>query len=870
MIISVVNYSKRVKDLELQGVLRAVRRQLVEDFGPYWHREVGLRLEGTVGREADLENATEMRGDAVLYIQDEVGEDDALGYHDLNLRGIPYGFVYLDLCKQLGEEWSVTLSHEVLELAMDPEANLLAMGPHPADSSRMVYHWYELCDAVQDEKYQIDDVWVSNFVLPLYFTENNEPGSRNDFMGKHRGGRGVPSFGVAPGGYVGFFDPETGDHETFVAPDPRAMKRLKIKNQAGWARRGVRHQGELTSEVVRRLVTGCAAGQPLPGPWFEGFMVSIPARPRHTPKAELEAAAKKVLGTGWSKDWTIHESKLIPNKGPELDYELVPHKRVEVPKSRVWELYYDLRRELPTASVEPSFVYLTPDVDALAEQGASRRMSAARSVDLAESVEPEWCAKAIRLEGAWKKATGAGVRIAHPDTGWIRHPEIQSRDQGGPVRPDLGHDFVEDDDDAGADLDDDNLLPGGPNHGTATASVIASPRGSQTSSKTEYVVGVAPGAELVPLRVGNSVVHFSLRRVKKAIEYAIANGCHVVSMSLGGPFPSPALEKTLRLAAERGLVVVAAAGNNIPFHAVVFPARYADCIAVAASNAEDRPWSGSSRGSTVDITAPGESVWRALVEKDGTGRQKSTSERSSGTSYATAHVAGVCALWMEHHGYAALKQKFGGRLAEAFKYILRKTVQKDRPHLPEGDFVGLIDADAVLQYPLRDVSLAVRGRARARTPKSPDTLTPFRAILPHWDDAHLRNALQALLGVQERTLEGTLAWHGPEVAFQLATDQRLLRDFDAECQGMKRGRRSKRASSVGRDMESLRTRFRTISTSSDLRLALGGKKKRPLARGAEPRLERELRAAKEHIKGLEKQLGQKKGAHAGRVRAKSD
>jgi hypothetical protein len=55
----------------------------------------------------------------------------ALGYHDRNFSGIPFGFVFTELSREIGENWSVTLSHEALELIADPEVNLLVMGPHP-------------------------------------------------------------------------------------------------------------------------------------------------------------------------------------------------------------------------------------------------------------------------------------------------------------------------------------------------------------------------------------------------------------------------------------------------------------------------------------------------------------------------------------------------------------------------------------------------------------------------------------------------------------------------------------------------------------------------------------------------------------------
>ena len=151
--------------------------------------------------------------------------------------------MFTELAKQLKEPWSVTLSHEALELLGDSEVNLLVQGPHPAEPSRTVFHWYEMCDAVQAETYDIDGVAVSNFVLPLYFTGGDEVGGRNDFLGRPYKGKTLRSFGVNPGGYVGFFDPEKGDHDTFAPKhDKVAARRLELKSRAKGARRGIRYQ----------------------------------------------------------------------------------------------------------------------------------------------------------------------------------------------------------------------------------------------------------------------------------------------------------------------------------------------------------------------------------------------------------------------------------------------------------------------------------------------------------------------------------------------------------------------------------------------------------------------------------------------------
>lgn len=243
MIISVINHTHdKISDEEAQRVLRAINRQIREDFEPYWSLGARLRLEGRHDAEPDRETLADMRGEGVIYLWDGSDVDDAIGYHDANHAGIPFGFVFTDIAEALGEPWSVTLSHEALELIGDPEVNLLAAGPHPKEK-RVVFHWYEMCDAVQAETYDVDGVEVSNFVLPLYFTGSEERGGRNDFLGRSHGGKTLRSFGVNPGGYVGFFDPALGKHDTYaLTHDGLAAKRMAIKRRVLASRRSGRYQ----------------------------------------------------------------------------------------------------------------------------------------------------------------------------------------------------------------------------------------------------------------------------------------------------------------------------------------------------------------------------------------------------------------------------------------------------------------------------------------------------------------------------------------------------------------------------------------------------------------------------------------------------
>ncbi len=234
MIISVVNHTNgKLIDEEVLHAIRAINLQITEDFEPYWSMGARLRLERKTGRKPAPQTAADLRGDAIIYLWDKVAPDDALGYHDKSNRGLPYGFVFTDLADRLHEDWRTTLSHEALELIADPEANLLVKGPNPNASDRVAYYWYEMCDPVQEEHYNIGDVPVCNFVLPLYFTSGDELNGRNDFLGRAYEGHTLASFSVNPGGYLGYYDPDTGKPAMLTRPgDRRARERLEIKAQA--------------------------------------------------------------------------------------------------------------------------------------------------------------------------------------------------------------------------------------------------------------------------------------------------------------------------------------------------------------------------------------------------------------------------------------------------------------------------------------------------------------------------------------------------------------------------------------------------------------------------------------------------------------
>ena len=204
---AVINFSSTQTDAMVQETIRVMNRQVMEDFMPVWGYGRTLKLVAATFDPADDDSLAEEKvpADSVIYLVDESSVEGALGYHDLNSRDIPVGFVFvLD-----PNDWTVTFSHEVLELILDPTVNIFVPGPHPNDPQNIVLHTYEVCDAVERTSYQIDGIDVSNFLTNSYFTIGEQIGTRNDFLGV-----GVTSFGVTENSHITFFNLESGEFET--------------------------------------------------------------------------------------------------------------------------------------------------------------------------------------------------------------------------------------------------------------------------------------------------------------------------------------------------------------------------------------------------------------------------------------------------------------------------------------------------------------------------------------------------------------------------------------------------------------------------------------------------------------------------------
>jgi subtilisin family serine protease len=411
---------------------------------------------------------------------------------------------------------------------------------------------------------------------------------------------------------------------------------------------------------------------------------------------DLRLAVRQTLGVDdRGAPWRVE--RLFRATDPEatgLDRYYRVSGSVDAPPQRFEQAAFELAYRLSDATgfhVEPDLPSssFTPP-----EQDPTQALDA--EVHLPGSEPHTWALDAIRCREAWQvppkpggASQGEGISIAHPDTGYTDHRD--ARADTFDLRRD--RDFLAHDDDALDPLDTFTARPFvNPGHGTSTASVLA-------ARKVTSIEGVAPKATVVPLRTIKSVVQVFDSDVARAVDYARQLGAHVVSMSLGGT-GFRGLREAIDHAVSEGLIVLAAAGNFVRF--VVAPAIYPNCIAVAASNADDGPWSGSSAGKKVAISAPGESVWVATYRFETPSGPHPILRRHHGTSFAVAHVAGAAALWLAHHGREALIERYGRSRLQAVFLPPTALHGRRRPGgWDEQNFgVGILDAEALLKAPL--------------------------------------------------------------------------------------------------------------------------------------------------------------------------
>jgi serine protease len=242
----------------------------------------------------------------------------------------------------------------------------------------------------------------------------------------------------------------------------------------------------------------------------------------------------------------------------------------------------------------------------------------------------QWNLHVSNVEAAWDKTQGQGVTVAVIDTGISPVPDLKDN---AFVK---GYDFVNDRQEA---FDDNG-------HGTHVAGTIA-----QSTNNNYGVAGIAYEASLMPLKVLSAEGGGTVADIAEAVRFAADNGAAVVNLSLGGSGESQLLQEAIDYAYNKGVVIVAAAGNRGTSSAD-YPARYRHAMGVAALDAAGEKTPYSNYGAGVDLAAPGGLIRsdEAGIESGGIVQETIGPEGQpmlagfQGTSMAAPHVAGAAAL----------------------------------------------------------------------------------------------------------------------------------------------------------------------------------------------------------------------------------
>ncbi len=209
-------------------------------------------------------------------------------------------------------------------------------------------------------------------------------------------------------------------------------------------------------------------------------------------------------------------------------------------------------------------------------------------------------------------------------------------------------------------------------HGTGMAGAIVS---------HNELLGVAPDAKIMAICAfgGSGTPQATSANIIRGLDYAIEHGAKIVNMSFAGP-QDPALAQELQVAREKGILVVAAAGNAGAQSPPLYPGADPNVMAVTATDEHDHLFNGANQGAYIAVAAPGVNV---LVPAPNGGVQLTT-----GTSVASANVSGIAALLIaedpsrtpedirsilvstaRHLGAAGTNPQFGAGLVDPLKAL---------------------------------------------------------------------------------------------------------------------------------------------------------------------------------------------------------
>jgi hypothetical protein len=194
--IALIDQSGHVSLEELQTVAADLNQQIQRDFAPIWGNKASVGA-----YQAAPPNTW------AVFIKNQLDEPGALGYHTDNSRQ-PLAYV------EYTTDYTVTISHEVLEMIVDPWGNRMHGAPLPeginasqvnlqSPPTPRVQYLLEMCDPCENSSYIIGSTWLSDFLMPGWYYTTPHMGVAYSHTGYCTDPRQV-----ANGGYVSFMTPD--------------------------------------------------------------------------------------------------------------------------------------------------------------------------------------------------------------------------------------------------------------------------------------------------------------------------------------------------------------------------------------------------------------------------------------------------------------------------------------------------------------------------------------------------------------------------------------------------------------------------------------------------------------------------------------
>jgi len=294
------------------------------------------------------------------------------------------------------------------------------------------------------------------------------------------------------------------------------------------------------------------------------------------------------------------------------------------------------------------------------------------AVFTAKSETVDWGIDLLGIQPFWRHTKGEGIKVAVLDTGIaLSHPDLR---------------------DAITEAEDFTGSRSGPSdtlgHGTAVAGIIAA------RENTSGVIGVAPKSKLLVAKVLDDNGSGSLPALISAIEWAVEKGADIISMSLGTIDEVQGLHRHIKEASKKAKLICAAGNEGPDLGTVNHPAKYKETLSVGAIDRRRQVSKFSSRGTAVDIVAPGDRILTTYPPRG--------IARMSGTSMATPLVSGVVALMLSSNSGREIKSS-----QDLIKILRSTAIDLGEPGRDPHYGWGLINPSKLINGNIRALSVGI-------------------------------------------------------------------------------------------------------------------------------------------------------------------